>query len=162
MKRTYRMLSGAVALLCLVSFFMPVIAPQFPISRYHPGSDSYTNDYFLVGDYYIAREYWSLAKFALSSGFRIALSVACALLLYWATMSLMGEEALIAGVVASMVNVGVVAFLLVKLLGLRAGCRWGVLIVMSVDVIAGAVVAWLHFLAGRGKRYIRGKLPGRH
>ena len=163
MKRTYRMLSGAVALLCLVSFFIPVIAPKYPASLYHPGNEeTYSRDYMLVGDYYIAREYWSLAKFALSSGFRIALSVACALLLYWATMSLMGEEALIAGVVAATVNIGVVAFLLVKLLGLRAGCRWGVLIVMSVDVIAGAVVAWLHFLAGRGKRYIRGKLPGRH
>ena len=161
MKRTYRLLCGAVALLCLVSFFIPVIAPKYPASLYHPGSDSYTNDYFLVGDYYIAREYWSLAKFALSSGFRIALSVACALLLYWATMSLMGEEALIAGVVAATVNIGVVAFLLVKLLGLRAGCRWGVLIVMSVDVIAAVCVAWLHFLAGKEKRYIKGKLPGR-
>lgn len=162
MKRTYRMLSGAVALLCLVSFFIPVIAPKYPASQYHPGSESYTRDYFHVGDYFIAREYWSLAKFALSSGFRIALSVACALLLYWATMSLMGEEALMAGVVAATVNIGVVAFLLVKLLGLRAGCRWGVLIIMVIDVIAGAVVAWLHFLAGKGKRYIRGRLPGRH
>ena len=116
---------------------------------------------YIVRLHYIAREYWSLAKFALSSGFRIALSVACALLLYWATMSLMGEEALVAGVVAATVNLGVVAFLLVKLLGLRAGCRWGVLIIMVIDVIAGAVVAWLHFLARRGKRYIRGRLPGR-
>ena len=162
MKKTISLLCGAMALLCLVSLFIPIVAPQYPASQYHPGSDSYTRDYMLIGDYYMAREYWSLAKFALSSGFRIALSVACALLLYWATMSLMGEEALIAGVVASMVNVGVVAFLLVKLLGLRAGCRWGVLIVMCVDVIAAVCVAWLHFLAGRGKRYIRGRLPGRH
>ena len=162
MKRTYRLLCGAVALLCLVSFFIPVIAPRYPASLYHPGNaESYSRDYFLVGDYYIAREYWSLAKFALSSGFRIALSVACALLLYWATMSLMGEEALLAGIVAATVNLGVVAFLLVKLLGLRAGCRWDVLIVMSVDVIAAVCVAWLHFLAGKGKRYIKGKLPGR-
>ena len=128
----------------------------------HPGNaESYSRDYFLVGDYYIAREYWSLAKFALSSGFRIALSVACALVLYWATMSLMGEEALVAGVVAATVNLGVVAYLLARLLELRAGVRWGVLIVMSVDVIAAVCVAWLHFLAGKGKRYIRGRLPGR-
>ena len=162
MKRTYRLLCGAVALLCLVSFFIPVIAPRYPASQYHPGSETYTKAYFLVGDYYIAREYWSLAKFALSTGYKLVLSVACALLLYWATMSLMGEEALLAGVVASMVNVGVVAFLLVRMLGLRAGVRWPILIIMSIDVVAAAVVAWLHFFAGRGRRYIRGRLPGRH
>lgn len=162
MKKTFSLLCGALALLCLVSLFIPIVAPKYPASEYHPGNGDYTKDYFLVGDYYIAREYWSLAKFALSSGFRIALSVACALLLYWATMSLMGEEALMAGIVAATVNLGVVAFLLVKLLGLRAGCRWGVLIIMIVDVIAGAVVAWLHFFSGRERRYIKGKLPGRH
>ena len=162
MKKTMNLLCGALALLCLVSLFIPIVAPKYPASEYHPGNGDYTKDYFLVGDYYIAREYWSLAKFALSSGFRIALSVACALLLYWATMSLMGEEALMAGIVAATVNLGVVAFLLVKLLGLRAGCRWGVLIIMIVDVIAGAVVAWLHFFSGRERRYIKGKLPGRH
>lgn len=161
MKKTISLLCGAMALLCLVSLFIPIVAPQYPASQYHPGSDSYTRDYMLIGDYYMAREYWSLVKFALSSGYRVALSVAAALLLYWATMSLMGEKVLITGVVAATVNLGVVAFLLVKLLELRAGCRWGVLIVMSVDVIAAVCVAWLHFLAGKGKRYIRGKLPGR-
>ena len=110
MKKTMNLLCGALALLCLVSLFIPIVAPKYPASEYHPGNGDYTKDYFLVGDYYIAREYWSLAKFALSSGFRIALSVACALLLYWATMSLMGEEALMAGIVAATVNLGVVAF----------------------------------------------------
>lgn len=108
------LLCGALALLCLVSLFIPIVAPQYPTSQYHPGSESYTRDYMLIGDYYMAREYWSLVKFALSSGYRVALSVAAALLLYWATMSLMGEKTRVAGVLAATVNLFVVAYLLVQ------------------------------------------------
>ena len=81
MKKPFSMLCGALALVCLVSLFVPVIAPHYPASQYHPGSDSYTKDYILNGDYYFAREYWSLAKFALSCGYRAALSVAASLLI---------------------------------------------------------------------------------
>lgn len=157
MKRTMNLLCGALALLCLVSLFIPIVAPRYSASEYHPGSDSYTKDYFLVGDYYIAREYWSLAKFALSSGYRIQLSVAAALLLYWATMSLMGENTRVAGVIAATVNIVVVVFLLGKLIGLAAGCRWAILIILCIDVVVAFAVAWFVFFAGRGKRYI--KLP---
>ena len=155
MKRTMNLLCGALALLCLVSLFIPLIAPRYPASEYHPGSEGYIKDYFLMGDYYCAREYWSLVKFALSSGYRIALSVAAALLLYWATMSLMGERPRIAGVLAATVNLGVTAYLLVEMLKLRASCRWGVLIVLCVDVLVAAAVAWYCFFADREKRYIR-------
>ena len=155
MKRTMNMLCGALALLCLVSLFIPLIAPRYPASQYHPGSDSYTKDYFLAGEYYCAREYWSLAKFALASGFRIHLSVAAALLLYWATLCLMGEEARLTGALAATVNLGVTILLLTRMMSLAAGTRWGVLIVMAVDVVTAFAAAWLHFFAGRGKRYIK-------
>lgn len=154
MKKTMSLLCGALALLCLVSLFIPLIAPKYPASEYHPGNGDYTKDYFLVGDYYMAREYWSLAKFALSCGYRIHLSAAAALLLYWATMSLMGESAKLAGVVAATVNLGVVVFLLVKLIKLAAGVRWGVLIVVGVDVVLAFFVAWSHLFEEHGKRYI--------
>lgn len=134
---------------------IPIVAPQYPASQYHPGSESYTRDYMLIGDYYMAREYWSLAKFALSSGYRTALSVAAALLLYWATMSLIGEKVRVVGILAATVNLFVVAYLLVQLLKLRAGCRWGVLIVLAVDVVAATAVAWYSFFADRRKRYIK-------
>ena len=155
MKRTMNLLCGALALLCLVSLFIPIVAPHYPASEYHPGSDSYTKDYFLVGDYYIAREYWSLAKFALSCGYRLHLSVAAALLLYWATMSLMGEKTVIVGTIAATVNLGIVIFLLAKLMALMAGCRWAILIILCVDVVAAFGVAWFVFFTGRGKRYIK-------
>lgn len=161
MKKTMNLLCGALALLCLVSLFIPIVAPKYPASEYHPGSGDYTKDYFLVGDYYMAREYWSLAKFALSCGYRMHLSVAAALLLYWATLSLMGEEARLAGVVAATVNLAVTIFLLTRMISVAAGTRWGVLVVMGVDVIAAFIVAWFGFVTGRGKRYIKGKLPGK-
>lgn len=155
MKRTINLLCGALALLCLVSLFISIVAPQYPASQYHPGSDSYTRDYMLIGDYYMAREYWSLVKFALSSGYRVALSIAAALLLYWATMSLMGEKVRVVGILAATANLFVVTYLLVQLLKLRAGCRWGVLIVLAVDVLVATVVAWYSFFADRRKRYIK-------
>lgn len=93
--------------------------------------------------------------------FIIHLSVAAALLLYWATLSLMGEEARLAGVVAATVNLAVAGYLLSRLLTVAAGIRWGVLVVMGVDVIAAFIVAGYGFGTGRGKRYIKGKLPGK-
>ena len=161
MKKTMNLLCGALALLCLVTLFIPLIAPKYPASEYHPGNGDYTKDYFLVGDYYMAREYWSLAKFALSCGYRIHLSVAAALLLYWATLSLMGESARLAGVIAATVNLGTTGYLLSRQLEVAAGTRWGVLVVMAVDVVAAFVVAWYGFFTGRVKRYIKLNLPGK-
>ena len=159
MKKTFSLLCGALALLCLVSLFIPLIAPRYPASEYHPGNGDYTKDYFLVGDYYMAREYWSLAKFALSCGYRIHLSIAAALILYWATLSLMGEEAKLAGVIAATVNLGTTGYLLSRLLEIAAGTRWGVLVVMAVDVLVAFTAAWYNFFAARGKRYIKLNLP---
>ena len=159
MKKPFAMLCGALALVCLVSLFVPVVAPRYPVSQYHPGSDSYKKDYILSGDYYCAREYWSLAKFALSCGYRAALSVAAALLLYWATLSLMGEEARLAGVLAATVNLAVTGFLLANQLEIAAETRWGVVIVIILDVVAATAVAWMRFLSGKEKRYIKLKLP---
>ena len=155
MKKTFSLLCGALALLCLVSLFIPLIAPKYPASEYHPENGDYTKDYFLIGDYYMAREYWSLAKFALTCGYRIQLSIAAALLLYWATLSLMGESARLAGVVAATVNVLVTGYLLSRLMAVAAGTRWEVLVVMAVDVVAAFIVAWYGFFAARGKRYIK-------
>ena len=159
MKNSFTILCGALALLCLLSLFIPIVAPKYPTSEYHPGSGDYTKDYFLMGDYYYARQYWSVARFALSCGHRIALSITAALLLYWATMSLMGEETRFAGMLAATANLCVTAYLMVKMLRVAAGCRWGLIIVVGMDVVVAFAVAWLRFLTGREKRYI--KLPFR-
>lgn len=77
------------------------------------------------------------------------------ILRYWATLSLMGESARLAGVVAATVNVLVTGYLLSRLMAVAAGTRWGVLVVMAVDVVAAFIVAWYGFFAARGKRYIK-------
>ena len=71
----------------------------------------------------------------------------------------MGEEAKLAGVVASTTNVVVTGYLLSRLLAVAAGTRWGVLVVLGVDVIAAFIVAWYGFFTARGKRYIKASLP---
>lgn len=145
------MLCGAVALLCLLSMFMPIVAPKYPVSLYHPGNVSYTRDYMLIEDYYCAREYWSISRFALSSGYRLALSVAMGLLLYWATLSFMGETARITGVVAAMVNLGVTGFLITAMMKVVSVCRPFVIGVIVVDAVTAAVVAWICLLMGKEK-----------
>ena len=159
MKKSFTMLCGALALVCLVSLFIPVIAPRYSANQYQPGSDGYTKDYILVGDYYCAKEYWSVAKFALSCGHRAILSVTAALLLYWATLSLMGEEAMLTGVLAATVNLGVTGYLLARQMEVAAGTRWGVFIVIVLDVVAAAAVAWMYFFSSKEKHYIKLNLP---
>ena len=144
MKKPFAMLCGTVALFCLVSMFIPIIAPRFPTSTYHPGSEGYTREYFLDGDYYVAREYWSVARFALASGDnvkRIALSVSMALMLYWSMLSFMGEDAVKAGLIASILNLAVTGWIVIQMLGLKAGVRPLVLGVVLMDVVAAVVVA---------------------
>ena len=155
MKKPFAILCGAVALLCLVSMFMPIVAPRFSAYLYQPGNESYTRDYVLIGDYYCAREYWSITRFALSNGHRIAISVAMGLLLYWAALSLLGETARITGVIAATVNLVVTCYLSISLIRIMSVCRPFVIGVIIVDAIAAAVVAWINFFTGKKKkRYI--------
>lgn len=154
MKRSFSILCGAIALLCLISMFMPIVAPKYSAQYYQPGSDGYTRDYMLVGDYYCAREYWSMARFAMSNGYRIAISVAMGLLLYWAALSFMGEKARITGVVAATVNLGVTGYLIVSMIRIMSACRPFVIGVIAVDAITAAVVAWVALFTKEKRRYI--------
>ena len=154
MKKPFPMLCGAAALLCLLSMFIPIVAPRFSAALYHPGSESYTRDYILIGDYYCAREYWSITRFALSSGHRIMLSVALGLLLYWATLSFMGERAKIAGVLAATANLAVAVYLIVSMVRIMSVCRPFVIGVIIVDAIMAEVVAWAGLLTRQKRRYI--------
>ena len=154
MKRTFSMLCGAIALLCLISMFMPIVAPKYSAQYYQPGSDGYARDYMLIGDYYCAREYWSLARFAMSNGHRIAISAAMGLLLYWAALSFMGEKARIIGVVAATVNLGVTGYLIVSLIRIMSACRPFVIGVIVVDAVTAAAVAWIGLFTREKRRYI--------
>ena len=155
MRRTLSLLCGAIALLCLMSIFMPIVAPKYSIQMYHAGSKDYTREYTLVGDYYYARQYWSMTRFALSSGnsfMRIVHSASMALLLYWAILSFLREKVRFTGVLAAMVNLVVTVYLVSEMLKVMAECRWGVLVVIGIDTLLAVAVAWIYFFAERGRK----------
>lgn len=142
MKKTFALLCGTVALLCLFSMFVPIVAPHYSAQEYHPADDSYTKDYFLSGDYYCAREYWSIVRFANQSMvMKVILSLSMALTLYWCACCFMGEDAFKAGVAATVVNLAVTAFFVIKMVGIMAACRPFVILVVLVDAVAAVVCA---------------------
>ena len=146
------MLCGTVALLCLFSMFVPIVAPHYSAQEYHPADDSYTKDYFLSGDYYCAREYWSIVRFASQSMvMKVILSLSMALTLYWCVCCFMGEHTLTAGIAASGVNLAVTAFFVVKMLSMMAACRPFVIVVVLVDATAAVICAI--FSKPRKKKY---------
>ena len=151
MKKPFTLLCGTIALICLVSMFMPIVAPRYSAQFYHPSGD-YTRDYFFDEDYYCAREYWSISKFALSNSGHmqhITLSAAMALMLYWSTLCFMGENSLLAGRIASILNLGVTGWFVVKMLGMSGGCRPVVIAVILIDAATAVVCA---LLASPGKK----------
>lgn len=144
MKKTFAMLCGTIALFCLVSMFIPIIAPKFPASAYHPGTEGYTREYFMDGDFYVAREYWSITRFTLASGDnlkRIALSVSMALMLYWSMLSFMGENAVATGLIASLTNLAVTGVIVIQMLAVKGSCRPLVLAIVLMDVVLAVVAA---------------------
>ena len=142
MKRTFAMLCGTVALLCLFSMFVPIVAPHYSAQEYHPADDSYTKDYFLSGDYYCAREYWSIVRFASQNlVMKVVLSLSMAFTIYWCACCFMGEQTLTAGIAASAVNLAVTVFFVVKMIAMMAACRPFVIIVVLVDAVAAVICA---------------------
>lgn len=152
------LLCGTIALLCLFSMFVPIVAPHYPATLYHPSNaDSYTADYFFTGDYYQARQYWSIVKFALTNPgtlHRIVVSVSLALMLYWCTMSFMGESTVLGGLVAAIFNLGVVVYSVVKMVGMAGGVRPFVIGVVIVDSLVAVVCAVVEVMPGR-RRYTK-------
>lgn len=150
MKKPFALICGTIALLCLVSMFMPIVAPRYPAAQYHPASDT-SPEYVLSGDYYYAREYWSITRFMLASHsplLQIVLSVTQALLLYWAVLSFLGETAPYTGLIASIVNLAVTAFFLIQMLSVAGSSRWGVIVMLAVDTLAAVALAVVHKRTG--------------
>ena len=159
MKNTFALLCGTIALLCLFSMFVPIVAPHYSSQLYHPSSEaSYARDYFLDGDYYQARQYWSITVFALTNTghfHRIVLSVDLALVLYWCTMSFMGEKAILAGLISSFFNLAVVLYSVVRMLSMAGASRTFVIAVVILDSLLAVVCSVFAALPGRRARYTK-------
>ena len=144
MKNRFNLICSVVALFCVISMYMPVIAPRYPADQYYAPTNSFMSEYFFTGDYYCAREYWSMTRFVFSNSnvpIRILLSLAQALLMLWALTSVRGEAKRI-GPIVSVANLAVTAFILISMLMVMGSCQWGVFAIISLVAIAAVALAF--------------------
>ena len=152
MKNKINIICSVLALLCFVSLFIPVIAPRYPASMYNarPGN----SDFFLSGDYYLARSYWSVTDYvfgAQSQIWKILLSFDQALLLFWSVLSVRGEAGK-AGLAVAIPNLVVTGVAIIRMASSMWACQWAVLIMMVIDVIAAVVMAAVGSVGKAAKR----------
>ena len=144
MKSKLNLICSILAIFCFISMYMPVIAPRFPAGQYYAEEGSFESNYFFTGDYYMAKNYWSLTDYAFAVENRIArvvISLDQALLLLWALMSVKGEAGK-KGIIAALINLVVEgAFFGIMLSGMWA-CRWGVLVVSALIMIMTVAMAY--------------------
>ena len=155
MKKYFNLLVGVIALLCFISLYMPLIGPKYPAAEY-TYTTAAAKDYALSGDYYWAREYWSISRFLFSSTSalpRIILCLTQVSLIYWAWLASRGEGGKI-GIITAVVNLIVVTVTVVLMLRVRGSVRWEVLIMVALDSIAAVVLAVLHSTMKDPPKYI--------
>lgn len=142
-KKHLNLIISILALFCFISMYMPIIAPRYSAQQYYAPGGNYNVEYYFTGDYYCAREYWSITRFVFASNsvlFRVILSLDQALLMLWALMSVRGEAGR-KGLVIALLNLLVVGFVLIKMFGVMGSCRWGVIVVLALDTLAAVVMA---------------------
>lgn len=155
MKKYFNLLCGIVALLCFITLYMPVMLPRFPAGDYIYNATA-AKEYVFSGDYYWAREYWSVSRFLFSMGSplpRVVLSLTQVLLIYWAWLASRGEAGKL-GVVVAVLNLVVVGVAVVLMFRVQGACRWAVLIMMVVDCVAAVVLSVLHSRMKDPPKYI--------
>lgn len=144
MKKQINLLCSILAIFCVVSMYMPVVQPRYPAGDYYAPEGSYEGEYIFSGDYYYAREYWDMTRFAFaqsSIALRLLVSIDQALLLLWAWTSVRGE-AKWNGLAVALFNLLAVGIVMAMMLHVRASCRWGVVAIMALDTVATVVMAW--------------------
>ena len=150
-KKQLNLLCSIIAIFCVISVYMPVVAPRYPAGAYYAASDAYLQDYFFTGDYYWAREYWSISRYVFSDQsvlLRILLSITEGLLLFWALYSVKGEAGRM-GLLAAGLNLLVTGFVLIRMLAVKGYCLWGVLAVMVLVTLVTAVLAVGQYLGAK-------------
>ncbi len=143
MNKKLNLVCSILALLCMISMYMPIIAPRYPAGTYYIPEGTYRQDFALINGYYCAREYWDMTRFVFATHsvlWQIALSVAQAALLFWAWLSVRGEAGK-QGLVIAVLNLVVVGFTLFGMLRVGWMCRWGMLVVIALDAAAAVVLA---------------------
>ena len=135
MKQRINLLCSLLVLLCLISMYIPVVAPRYPADEYHPVNGAYEADYFYNGEAYLAKRFWSITDYVFAGGSQIArvvISLTQAMLVIRAWLIVSGQADRKKEIVASVVTLGVVGFFLVKMMLSMWSCRWAVLAVMAL------------------------------
>ena len=124
----FNLLGGIVALFCVMTLYIPIIAPAF------------------------SRAYSSVVQFSFRSGHpvvgsmpgKLIVSANAILLMYWAILCFMGIPGK-TGLPASIVNLAVTAAALACMAPGMLACRVHVLVVAALDIVASIVLAAAQF-----------------
>ena len=144
MKQRINLLCSLLVLLCLISMYIPVIAPRYPADEYHPANGSYDADYYYNGEAYLAKRFWSITDYVFAGGSQIArvvISLTQAMLVIRAWLIVSGQADRKKEIAASVVTLGVVGFFLVKMMLSMWSCRWAVLVVMVLLLVTSIVMS---------------------
>ena len=144
MNQRINIVCSLLVLFCMISMYIPVIAPMYPADEYHPASDSYESEYYYNGDAYLAKRFWSITDYVFGGGSQVArvvISLTQAMLVVRAWLIVSGQAEKRKEVVAGVVTLGVVGFFLVKMMLSMWSCRWAVLAVMVLLLVTSIVMS---------------------
>lgn len=142
MRKQINLICSILALFCFISMYVPVIAPKYPASDYvAPAGD---DRYFYTGDYYLAKEYWTITHYVFANDGvvgRVVLSLDQALMLVWAMLCFRGKAERDKELPAAVFNLLVVCIEVARMLGSSWACMRAVLIVMGLVMFASVAMA---------------------
>ena len=144
MKQRINLLCSLLVLLCLISMYIPVVAPRYPADEYHPANGAYEADYFYNGEAYLAKRFWSITDYVFGGGSQVArvvISLTQAMLVVRAWLIVSGQAEKRKEMAAGVVTLGVVGYFLVKMMMSMWSCRWPVLVVMVLLLVTSIVMS---------------------
>ena len=144
MKQKINLLCSILVLFCMISMYIPVVAPRYPASEYHPASGSYESEYFYSGDYYLAKRYWSITDYVFGGGgqvARVVISLTQAMLVVRTWLIVSGQAEKKKELIAGVVTLGVIGFFLVRMMMSMWSCRWAVLVVMVLLMVTSIIMS---------------------
>ena len=144
MKQRINLLCSFLVLFCLISMYIPVIAPRYPASEYHPANGTYEAEYFYNGDAYLAKRYWSITDHVFAGGSPIPcviMALTQAMLVVRAWLIVSGQAEKRKDLIAGVATLGVVGFFLIRMMMSMWSCRWAVLSVMVLLMITSIIMS---------------------
>ena len=144
MKQNINVICSLLVLFCLISMYIPVIAPSYPASEYNPANGSYESDYYYNGDAYLAKRYWSITDYVFASEnifLKVLISLTQAMLVVRAWLIVSGQAEKKKELIAGVVTLGVIGFFLVRMMMSMWSCRWAVLVVMVLLMVTSIIMS---------------------